>query len=160
MTSGFHEFDGDNFTPIDVHTPIPNRRATDTNLEIIAHKLSRIANELTQVKEENSEAIKRLEQSMRYTHATLTEATTRAAEAAEAAKESVKATIEEAMSKAYPDGDPDGHRIAHEAWIKKVEESAAFWKKMREKLAEHGLIVFLGFAILALWQAFLRGPMK
>lgn len=157
MTTGFQNFDGERLSPItDEQVVIPTRRMTDTNLEIIAHKLSRIATDLTQVKED----YKRLEQSMRYTHATLTEATTRAAEAAEAAKESVKATIEESMSKAYPDGDPDGHRIAHEAWIKRAEESAAFWRKMREKLAEHGLIVFLGFALLAVWQAFLRGPMK
>lgn len=157
--TGFHEFDGENLHPIDPSN-IPTRRATDTNLEIIAHKLSRIAAELSEYKADNTEAIKRLEQSMRYTHATLTESIQRAAEAAESAKISVKDTISEVMEAAYPDGDADGHRHAHEAWIKKTEENAAFWKKMREELTKYGLVAFLGFAAVALWQSFLQGPHK
>lgn len=157
--TGFHEFDGEDLRPIDPSL-IPTRRATDTNLEIIAHKLSRIATEFSEYKQDNAEAIKRLEASMRYTHATLTESITRAADAAESAKESVADAIAEGMAAAYPDGDPDGHRHAHEAWIQKAEESAAFWKKMREELTKYGLIAFIGFAVVALWTQFLQGPHK
>lgn len=161
MPSQFQSFDGESFTPIlDETTPIPTRRMTDTNLEIIAHKLSRIAADLTQVKEDNAKAIEHLEQSMRYTHATLSEATERAAKAAEIAKESVKEVVEEAMANAFPDGDVNGHRAAHEAWIKKVDESAAFWREMREELTKYGLIAFLGFVVVAAWQSFLQGPSR
>lgn len=153
----FQHFDGENLTPVE-HAAIPTRRMSDTNLEIIAHKLSRIATDLTQVKEDNAAAIKQLEQSMRWTHATLAEATKRAAEVAETAKESVREVVAEAMSDAFPGGDSTGHREAHLAWIKKAEESAAFWRKMREELTRYGLIAFLGFAAIALWQSFLKGP--
>ena len=159
MTSQFHEFDGEQLQPIDPSL-ITTRRATDTNLEIIAHKLSRIAAEFMEYKQNNAEAIKRLEQSMRYTHATLTESIQRAADAAESEKTSVNETMSEIAARAYPDGDPDGHRHAHEAWIRKVEENAAFWRKMREELTKYGLIAFLGFAAVALWQSFLQGPHK
>lgn len=161
MNSHFQSFDGESFVPIpDDNTPIPTRRMTDTSLEIIAHKLSRIAADLTQVKEDNAKAIDRLEQSMRYTHATLTEATDKAAKAAETAKEDVKGILGEVMANAFPDGDVSGHRAAHESWIRKVDESAAFWRKMREELTKYGLIAFLGFVAVSAWQSFLQGPHK
>lgn len=154
----FHHFDGDNLIPHEEHTPAPARRMSDTNLEIIAHKISRLASEFSEYKADNAKAVERMEQSMRYTHATLTEATNRAAVAAETAKESVRTIVAEAMSDAFPDGDSAGHREAHEAWIKKVEESAAFWRQMRGDLIKYGLIAFLGFAVVAIWQSLLKGP--
>ena len=61
------------------------------------------------------------------------------------------------MGRAFPDGDPDGHKRAHEAMIKKAEDSAAFWKQMRTKLSEWGLVGFCGWLLYAAWDAVLRG---
>lgn len=160
MSPKFEIFDGENLRPHDEREPAPSRRMSDASLEIIAHKISRLAGEFSEYKAENARAVERMEQSMRYTHATLTEATERAAKAAETAKESVREIVSDALSDAFPDGDPDGHRIAHEAWIKKVEESAAFWKKMREELIKYGLFAFLGFCVVAVWQSLVLGPPK
>ena len=38
--------------------------------------------------------------------------------------------------RAFPDGDLDGHRRAHAAQIRKAEEQAEFWRKMRIKIGE------------------------
>ena len=154
----FHEFDGEKLHPID--QTIPTRRLTDSNLEVIAHKISRIASEFSEYKADNAEAMKRMEQSMHYTHATLTESIERAADAAASAKESVKEAVTEGMAAAYPDGDPDGHRRYHEASIQKAEASAAFWLKMKEDITKYGLISFIAFAGIALWNSFLQGPHK
>ncbi len=67
-------------------------------------------------------------------------------------------TIAKLMSEAFPEGDPDGHRRHHELVIKQAEESAAFWKTLRIEIAKWGLIGFLGWAVYALWNAFLQGP--
>lgn len=68
--------------------------------------------------------------------------------------------ITQLMAQAFPAGDPQGHRAHHELVIKKAEESAAFWKTMRVELAKWGLLGFAGWAIYALWNAFLQGPQK
>lgn len=62
------------------------------------------------------------------------------------------------MKEAFPEGDPDGHRRHHELVIKQAEEKAEFWQKMRLELAKWGLLGFLGWALLQLWQSFLQGP--
>ena len=64
------------------------------------------------------------------------------------------------MSEAFPAGDHEGHRRHHELVIKLAEEKAAFWKKMKEELVKYGLFGFLGWAVFALWAAFLSGPHK
>ena len=71
---------------------------------------------------------------------------------------SLAAEIKRLMERAFPDGDPDGHKAAHDAWIKKTEERAEFYKKMTFELSKGGLVVFAGWALLALWRAFLSGP--
>lgn len=70
----------------------------------------------------------------------------------------MKAILESAMHNSFPDGDPDGHRRAHEAWIKREEDRAAFWEKMKIELSKYGLLGFMGWAVYYLWQAFLKGP--
>lgn len=70
----------------------------------------------------------------------------------------IKASIEAALHSSFPDGDPDGHRRAHEAWIKREEDRAKFWEKMKVELGKYGLIGFIGWAGYYLWQAFLKGP--
>lgn len=67
-------------------------------------------------------------------------------------------TMENLLKNAFPDSDPDGHRRAHEAWIKKEEDRAEFWSKMRIALAQYGLFGFAGWAVYYLWKAFLMGP--
>jgi phage-related minor tail protein len=155
--TNFQEFDGEHLKPIDT-TDVPVRRASDASLEIIAHKISRIATDFAEHKHESTKAIERLEQSMRYTHATLTESIQKASAAAEAAKESVKTNVEEAMHSAFPFGDSDAHRKVHENYIREAEERVKFWKKLRDELAKYGLLAFFGFAAVALWKHFLQGP--
>lgn len=169
--TNFVQFDGEEIHPMSPTPPeqrqTPTRRATDTNLEIIAHKTSRLAGEFTEFKAEMHKAIDRIERAMTYNHATLTESMTRAStkadnaiDNADEAREAVKSAVKEAMYSAFPDGDPDGHRRHHEAVIKQAEEQAAFFKKMREALIQYGLFGFVGWAAYALWQAFLLGPKK
>ena len=64
------------------------------------------------------------------------------------------------MSDAFPAGDLHGHKRAHAAWIEEVEERTDFYRNMKKKLVEWGLLGFLGWAGYALWQAFLLGPRK
>jgi hypothetical protein len=138
----------------------PARRATDTNLEIIAHKTTRMASEFTEFKGDMHKAIDRLEASMRYNHATLTEAIHRAAEVAANAEVAAKESVHHALDAAFPDGDPEGHRRHHEAVIKKAEESAEFWATMRKEIGKWGLISVIGFLAVSAWQSFLQGPHK
>lgn len=66
--------------------------------------------------------------------------------------------IAAAFAAAFPDGDAGLHKRRHEADILLLEERAQFWKIMRTEVAKWGLIGFLGFAAVALWQHFLQGP--
>lgn len=70
----------------------------------------------------------------------------------------MKAMLQEALHASFPEGDADGHRRHHEALIRKAEESAEFWAKMKLEIYKYGLFGFLGWAGYALWQAFLKGP--
>lgn len=53
------------------------------------------------------------------------------------------------INHAFPEGDTDGHRMAHEAWIRKAEESAKFYAEMRSKLVGGGLLALAGFLVAA-----------
>lgn len=64
------------------------------------------------------------------------------------------------LIRAFPEGDPDGHRAHHEAVIKAAEAKAEFWKKMLFEISRWGLIGFIGWAGLALWNAAISGPHK
>lgn len=64
------------------------------------------------------------------------------------------------MKEAFPEGDPDGHRRHHELVIKQAEEKAEFWQKMRYELSKWGLIGFLGWVVVQLWNGVLAGPSK
>ena len=68
--------------------------------------------------------------------------------------------ISKLLAECFPDGDHEGHRRYHESVIAAAKERAAFWKKMREELQRWGLFGFLGWALYALWTAFLQGPTK
>lgn len=136
----------------------PGRRATDTNLEVIAHKVSRIAAEFTEFKGEVKTAIEEMRREIRYNHAMHEEAIARAHESADKAREEVKSAVREAMAEAFPGGDPDGHRRHHEAVIKAAEQRAEFWQTMRKEIGKWGLISLAGFLAMAAWRAFLKGP--
>ncbi|CAB4124810.1 hypothetical protein UFOVP61_38 [uncultured Caudovirales phage] len=71
-----------------------------------------------------------------------------------------KADLQSVLVQAFPEGDADGHRRHHEAVIKAAEDKAKFWNTMRTELAKWGLLGFMGWAIVALWQTFLQGPHK
>ena len=64
------------------------------------------------------------------------------------------------LVKCFPGGDGQSHRAYHEALIGKAQESHDFWRDMRKKLGEWGLVGFLGWSVYALWNAFLQGPHK
>ncbi len=66
--------------------------------------------------------------------------------------------ITKLMADAFPQGDLYGHRKAHVAWIEEVEQRTDFYRTLKKKLVEWGLLGFLGWAIYALWTAFLQGP--
>jgi hypothetical protein len=75
-------------------------------------------------------------------------------------RDEVEKSVERVYVSAFPDGDPAGHRRHHELVIKREEEKVIFWTTLRTKLAEWGLIAFAGWALYALWAAFLQGPKK
>lgn len=68
------------------------------------------------------------------------------------------AAITKLVNDSFPEGDPAGHRRYHEMSIKKAEAQAAFWEKLRVELAKWGLIGFIGWVLLHMWQAFVQGP--
>lgn len=159
-TASFTDFDTGN--PVS-EVAIPQRRASDphhTNLEVIAHKTSRIAAEIAELKADMNKAIDRIEGSMRYNHATLTESIQRTEKKVIEHEERETAELRSALEAVVPDGDIEGHRRHHEALIKKAEESAEFWATMRKEIVKYGLIGFIGWAGFYLWQAFLLGPKK
>jgi hypothetical protein len=62
------------------------------------------------------------------------------------------------LSTAFPANDADGHRRYHEAVIRRAEERADFYRRLRFELARWGLILFCGWLFVTMWQAFLKGP--
>lgn len=75
-------------------------------------------------------------------------------------KDDLRNTVRDALAEGFPEGDASAHRAHHEGLIKAANERAEFYKALRVKLAEWGLIAFAGWALWALWQAFLLGPRK
>jgi hypothetical protein len=71
-----------------------------------------------------------------------------------------KDDMETLMNQAFPEGDADGHRRHHEAVIKAAEDRAKFWNTMSTELAKWGLIGFVAWIAVHMWQAFLQGPSK
>lgn len=63
-----------------------------------------------------------------------------------------------AIAAGFPDGDPDGHRRYHEAEIKRIEARAEFWSKLRLSVTQWGLVGFIGWVLVSLWNEFLKGP--
>lgn len=63
-----------------------------------------------------------------------------------------------AIAAGFPDSDPIGHRRYHEVEIRRAEERAQFWGKLRLELTKWGLIGFIGWAAVSLWNEFLKGP--
>ena len=56
--------------------------------------------------------------------------------------------------------DIDGHRSYHEALIGQAVSRAEFWQKLTYDLTRWGLLIFLAWAFIQLWPAFLKGPVK
>jgi hypothetical protein len=67
-------------------------------------------------------------------------------------------TVNELVAQAFPEGDADGHRRHHEAVIAAAENRALLYRQLQVKLAEWGLIGFVGWMIIKGWKAFLLGP--
>lgn len=162
--ASFTEFEtGEPVLPFD-QRQTPSRRASDVvsrdSLDIIAHKTTRLATEFTEFKADIHKAIDRIEGSMRYNHATLTEMIQRTEKKVVEHEQREETSLKECMLSIVPGGDVDGHRRHHEALIKRAEESAEFWSTMRKEIGKYGLIGFIGWAGFYLWQAFLMGPRK
>lgn len=70
----------------------------------------------------------------------------------------IKASIETALHSSFPQGDPEGHRRAHEAWIKREEDSAKFWAEMRIAVGKWAGLGVLAFLATAAWTQLIKGP--
>lgn len=66
------------------------------------------------------------------------------------------AALADRLAKGFPNEDPLGHRNAHEVWIRKNEAIAEFVQKLTFELAKWGVIFFVGWAAVALWQAAIK----
>ena len=66
--------------------------------------------------------------------------------------------IHKMFKTAFPDGDGEAHRKAHEAWIEKDKAEREFWIKLKGDAIRWAFIAVAGWAGLALWSAFLKGP--
>lgn len=118
---------------------LPARRKSDQfNYETIAHKVSRMANDLDKI----TASLSAMEASM-LAHMSERER-----------------IIADLLAKAFPDGDPDGHRRYHEASIKQAEARAKMWADVQVSTAKWGIVGVLGWMVFSLWTAFLQGPSK
>lgn len=71
----------------------------------------------------------------------------------------MKASLD-SLALAFPNGDTSGHASYHTNIMQIMEDRKAFWKKMRENTATWGILGLLGWMAIALWHAFLQGPVK
>lgn len=60
--------------------------------------------------------------------------------------------------KGFPNDDPKSHREYHELRIEQTRNKAEFWSKMTFELSKWGLVGFIGWALVSLWQTFIHGP--
>lgn len=68
------------------------------------------------------------------------------------------AEIHKLFKAAFPEGDAESHRRAHETWIAKAKAEQEFWTKLKGDAVRWAVIAALGWAGVALWAAFLKGP--
>lgn len=66
--------------------------------------------------------------------------------------------IHKLFKAAFPEGDAESHRKAHERWIEKDKADREFWIKLNGDATRWAFIAVAGWAGLALWSAFLKGP--
>lgn len=66
--------------------------------------------------------------------------------------------IHKLFKAAFPDGDSEAHRKAHERWIEKDKADREFWTKFKADAIRWALFAAAGWAGIALWGAFLKGP--
>jgi hypothetical protein len=66
--------------------------------------------------------------------------------------------IHKLFKAAFPEGDAESHRKAHERWIEKDKADREFWIKLKGDAIRWAFIAVAGWAGLALWSAFLKGP--
>lgn len=59
---------------------------------------------------------------------------------------------------AFPGDDPEGHRRYHEALIDEAVQRKEFWRKLFFEVSKYGLIGFLGWLFIQLWNGALKGP--
>ncbi len=66
--------------------------------------------------------------------------------------------IHKLFKAAFPEGDAESHRKAHENWIAKDKAEREFWAKLKGDAIRWVLFAVAGWAGLALWSVFLKGP--
>jgi hypothetical protein len=130
------------FTHFEPGPELTRRQADLINYELIAHKVSRIAGDMTVL----ASSVKSLETAFKAQSAGLL-----------VEREKI---IGDLLKKSFPDGDPEGHRRYHEASIKKAEMQAKMWADIQVSTAKWGIIGVLAWGAIHLWQAFLQGPGK
>lgn len=64
----------------------------------------------------------------------------------------------EALEKAFPNSDPEGHRRYHEAEIRKLHEHTERMASLKYEVAKWAVLAIIGWAAVALWGVFVRGP--
>lgn len=62
------------------------------------------------------------------------------------------------IQQGFPSGDLHGHRSWHEEQIDVLRARKEFWRKMTVELVKWGLLGFLAWATVHLWQSALKGP--
>jgi hypothetical protein len=116
-----------------------------------------MADEPIQEHERRAENVSMMNMVMRV-HDTVSEIDKKIDKHIKADAEDLANNIKKLMSDAFPEGDAGGHRRVHEADIRRVEDRALFWRKMKFAISQWGLLGFLGWAGYYLWKALLRGP--
>jgi len=130
------------FTHFEPSPELTRRQSDLLTYELIAHKVTRIAERMDELKA----SVATIDTTL-STHMTAT-------------VEERQKIIAELLAQSFPDGDPDGHRRYHEASIAKAEASAKMWADIQVSTAKWGIFGVLGWVVYNLWNAFLVGPAK
>jgi len=130
------------FTHFEPGPELSRRQSDLLTYELIAHKVARIAGDMDKI----AASVSALENTFKEHAAGLL-----------VERETIIADL---LAKSFPDGDPDGHRRYHLASIEKAEANAKLWTDIQASTAKWGILGILGWAVYALWTAFLHGPTK
>jgi hypothetical protein len=130
------------FTHFEPGPELTRRQSDLLTYELIAHKVTRIAERMDDLKTSVATIDKTL-----HTHMAAT-------------VEDRKKIISEIVLQSFPDGDSEAHRRTHEASIKKAEASAKLLADVQASTAKWGIAGFLSWVVYNLWVALIHGPTK